>query len=90
MNPDLIIDVRSPQEFATGHLKGALNIPLDQIQQKIDSLEGLEKSSEVLVYCLSGARSAAACSILAQRGFKRVLNGGSMTTLLMNFEGTVS
>lgn len=90
MNPAHIIDVRSPQEFAAGHLKGALNIPLDQIQQKIDSVEGLEKSSEVLVYCLSGARSAAACSILAQQGFKRVLNGGSMATLLMNFEGTVS
>ena len=90
MSPAVIIDVRSPQEFAAGHLKGALNIPLDQIQQKPDVIAGLEKSSEVLVYCKSGARSAVACSILAQQGFNRVLNGGSMATLLMNFEGTVS
>lgn len=90
MNPAHIIDVRSPQEFAAGHLKGALNIPLDQIQQRPEAVDGLEKSSEVLVYCRSGARSAVACSILAQQGFKRVLNGGSMATLLMNFEGTAS
>ena len=90
MSPAVIIDVRSPQEFAAGHLKGALNIPLDQIQQKPDVIADLEKSSEVLVYCKSGARSAVACSILAQQGFKRVLNGGSMATLLMNFEGTAS
>jgi len=89
MNPAIIIDVRSPQEFEIGHLKGAVNVPLDQIQQKLDAIEGLEKSSEILVYCRSGARSAVACSILAQQGFRRVLNGGSMATLLMNFEGTV-
>jgi len=90
MSPSFIIDVRSPQEFASGHLKAALNIPLDQIQQKIDAIDGLKKSSEVLVYCQSGARSAVACSILAQLGFSRVSNGGSLATLLMNFEGTAS
>ena len=61
MNPSFIIDVRSPQEFAAGHLVGAVNIPYDQILSRIDSLEGLEKSSELLLYCLSGARSAVAC-----------------------------
>lgn len=88
MNPSFIIDVRSPQEFAAGHLVGAVNIPYEQILHRIDSLEGLEKSSELLLYCLSGARSAVACSLLAQHGYTRALNGGSMSTLLMNFKGT--
>lgn len=88
MNPTAIIDVRSPQEFATGHLEGAINIPYDQILQRVESMEGVEKSSELLLYCQSGARSAIACSLLAQQGFKRVVNGGSLRTLLMNFKGT--
>lgn len=87
MNPAVIIDVRSPQEFAAGHLEGAINIPYDQIQQRIGSIEGLEKTSELLLYCQSGARSAVACSLLGQLGFKRAVNGGSLRTLLMNFKG---
>ena len=90
MNPSLIIDVRSPQEFAAGHLEGAVNVPYDQIVQRIDSLERLEKSSELLLYCQSGARSAVACSLLAQHGYTRVVNVGSMTTLLMNFKGRIA
>ena len=89
MNPSVIIDVRSPQEFERGHLDGAVNIPVDQLQQTIGSIEGLERSSEILVYCQSGMRSAVACSILAQQGFGRVSNGGSMATLLMNFKGAI-
>lgn len=90
MNPYVIVDVRSAQEFATGHLTGAINIPHDQIAQRIDSLDGVDRSSQLLVYCRSGARSAIACSVLAQHGFKRAVNGGSMTTLLMQIKGTIS
>ena len=90
MKNTFIIDARSPLEFAAGHLEGAVNIPYDQILQKIDSIEGLEKSSEVLVYCQSGARSTIACSLLVQQGFSRVMNGGSMATLLMNFKGRIT
>jgi len=84
--PAFIIDVRSPLEFAAGHVKGAVNIPLDRIEQAIDSVEGLEKTSSILLYCLSGARSAFACQILAQRGFTQARNGGAMATLLLNYE----
>ena len=84
--PAFIIDVRSPQEFAAGHLKGAVNIPHDRIEQAIGSIEGLEKNSAILLYCLSGARSAFACQVLAQLGFTRAVNGGAMATLLLNFE----
>ena len=86
MQPAFLIDVRSPLEFAAGHVKGAVNIPLDRIEQAIGSIEGLEKTSPILLYCLSGARSAFACQILAQRGFTQARNGGAMATLLLNFE----
>ena len=84
--PAFIIDARSPQEFAAGHLKGAVNIPHDRIEQAIGSIDGLEKNSAILLYCLSGARSAFACQVLAQLGFTRAVNGGAMATLLLNFE----
>ena len=90
MNQNVIIDVRSPQEFANGHLEGAHNIPLDQLPQTINSIEGLTKSSEILLYCQSGMRSAVACSILSQMGFEHARNGGSIATLLMNYKGTAS
>ena len=84
--PAFIIDVRSPQEFAAGHLKGAVNIPHDRIEQAIGAIDGLERTSPILLYCLSGARSAFACQVLAQLGFTRAVNGGAMATLLLNFE----
>ena len=90
MNPPILIDVRSPQEFASGHLEGAVSIPYDQILQGIASIEGLDKSSELLLYCQSGARSAIACSLLVQHGFERVLDGGALKTLLMNFKATIA
>ena len=90
MKPSLILDVRSSQEFLTSHLEGAVNIPHDQLQEKINSLADLEKSSPVLVYCRSGVLSAIACSILVQQGFTQVMNGGAMTTLLMNYKGAAT
>ena len=86
VEPAVIIDVRTPQEFAAGHVEGAINIPHDRIEQAIDSIEGLEKNSSILLYCQSGARSAFACQVLAQRGYTRAMNGGAMATLLLNFE----
>lgn len=90
MTSYVIVDVRSEQEFATGHLTGAINIPHDQIVQRIDLLDGVDRSSELLVYCRSGVRSAMACSALAQQGFECVVNGGSMMALLMQIKGTMS
>ena len=84
--PTIIIDVRSPMEFSAGHLKGAVNIPYDRIGHAIGAIEGLAKDSAILLYCQSGARSAFACQVLAQMGFTRAVNGGAMTTLLLNFE----
>ena len=69
-----LVDVRSPGEFAEGHIKGSTNIPLDQIQQKLGLFKG---KGNIIVFCRSGARSAQAKSILEQNGIANVTNGGS-------------
>jgi phage shock protein E len=67
-----IVDVRSPQEFKSGHAKGAINIPLDQLPAKLGQLKGKEA---IVLCCRSGARSGMATSMLKSKGFNAV-NGG--------------
>ena len=86
----VIIDVRSAGEFATGHVAGALNIPYDQIGGPVALLAGVEKSSPIIVYCRSGARSAIAASLLGQLGYTQVVNGGSLSSLLMQINSTMA
>ncbi|MFN8360665.1 MAG: thioredoxin domain-containing protein [Candidatus Kapaibacterium sp.] len=74
-----IIDVRTPAEFAKGHLQNAMNI--DWNGDSFDTqIAHVDKSKPVLVYCLSGARSAAAASKMRSSGYKEVyeLQGGIM------------
>ena len=75
----LIIDVRTPQEFALGHAPGSRNIPLDRLS---DHLAELDRTRHLLVCCASGARSAAAKAMLDQAGFARVDNAGPWQRLL--------
>lgn len=84
--PAVIIDVRTPQEFAAGHIDGAVNIPFDRIGQGIQSIKGLKKDSTILVYCRSGRRSGIAKTTLEQRGFKQILDGGGMESLAHNLK----
>lgn len=73
----LLIDVRTPGEFSDGHLQNAINI--DWIGDNFDSqIATLDKSTPILVYCLSGKRSAAAASKMRGDGFKEVyeMQGG--------------
>lgn len=86
IKPAVIIDVRTPEEFATGHIDGAVNIPLDRIGQGIQSIKGLKKDSTILVYCRSGRRSSIAKITLEQNGFKRILDGGGMESLAHNLK----
>ncbi|MBP6596422.1 MAG: rhodanese-like domain-containing protein, partial [Arenimonas sp.] len=62
----LLLDVRSPEEFAAGHLPGAVNIPHDQVAGRLDELD---RSRWVLVYCRSGRRAGVAEEALADGGF---------------------
>ena len=77
----LIIDVRSPEEFNTGAYPGAINIPLDELSERIDEL-GDNALREITVYCASGARSAYAQRLLVQMGFYKVDNGGGLAAML--------
>lgn len=67
-----LVDVRSPTEFSNGHVKGSVNIPLDQIELKLDSFKG---KGSIIVFCASGMRSSQAKRILESKGFKNVTNG---------------
>jgi phage shock protein E len=81
VKPAVIIDVRTAEEFAAGHLEGALNIPYEQIGKGIHSIKSVSKNSPILIYCRSGRRSAIAVKSLEQIGFQRVYDGGGMTDL---------
>jgi len=69
-----LVDVRTQQEFAEGSVKGAINIPLDQVQRQLDKFKN---KKNIIVFCRSGNRSNQALSILQQNGFKNVTNGGT-------------
>jgi rhodanese-related sulfurtransferase len=67
----LIIDVRTPEEFAAGHVPGAINMPHDQIAGRYQELNVAE-TGEIVVYCRSGKRAAVAEQILLDMGFTNV------------------
>jgi len=75
----IVIDVRTPGEFAGGHYKGAINIPVDSLQKNITKVG--PKDKPVIVYCASGARSSAAAGILKRSGFTNVLNAGRISNM---------
>ena len=72
----VVIDVRSPQEFSTGHVAGALNVPLGSIGQQLSQIKKLGKP--VVACCASGMRSASAAAQLKREGIEAI-NGGSWT-----------
>lgn len=71
----VIVDVRSPGEFASGHAKGAVNIPLDQLELKLAKVKSYRKP--IVVCCASGMRSARAKAILTSQGVSDVHDAGS-------------
>ena len=81
----LVIDVRSPGEYASGHVQGALNLPLERVAQDIGRVAP-DKSLPVLMYCLSGGRSGSACRVLQQLGYQQVINGGAVGTVALQLQ----
>ncbi|MDA3955405.1 FAD-dependent oxidoreductase [Oceanispirochaeta sp.] len=79
-NSLLVVDVRSPGEFAGGAYPDAVNIPLDELPRRMAELG--DTGREITVYCASGARSAYAARILAQQGFSNVKNGGGLMQMM--------
>lgn len=71
----LLLDVRTPGEFAEGHVEGAINIPVQDLGMRVGEIT---KGREVVVYCRSGGRSAVAAQMLRGRGHA-VLDVGPMS-----------
>ena len=77
----IYVDVRTPQEFAEGHVAGALNIAHDQMDVRYTELEKY-RNQRIIVYCRSGRRSDSALAVLKSKGFTRVENGGAFDSIL--------
>ena len=77
----LIVDVRTPEEFADGHYPGAINIPHDTILEGIEQL-GVTEETPVILYCRSGNRSGQAEHVLQKKGFTEARNAGGLEALL--------
>lgn len=78
----IVVDVRSREEFATGAYPDAVNIPLDEIVDRIEELGN--KGREITLYCASGARSAYAQQQIMSMGFTNVQNGGGLNHMMAN------
>jgi rhodanese-related sulfurtransferase len=72
-----LVDVRSPEEYARGHLPGAVNIPVQDLDRRLADVGPVDH--ELIVYCRSGHRSSRAAQILREHGFTKVHNLGPMT-----------
>jgi rhodanese-related sulfurtransferase len=75
----VILDVRTIGEFSGGHIRGSVNIAVEQLGNNLHKLKN--KTKPIITYCESGIRSAAAKNILKSNGFTEVYNGGSMYRL---------
>lgn len=82
---DLVVDVRSRLEFWTGHLPGAVCIPVDQLPAGLEGRD-VTRDSRILVYCGSGVRSANAATQLKEAGFRNVVDGGGVKEAWAHFE----
>lgn len=69
----LILDVRSPEEYAEGHIPGAINIPYDRLGSRLAEI-GSHKNENIVLYCTSGGRVGVAANILQPAGFSQLLH----------------
>lgn len=67
----LILDVRTPQEFASGHVPGAVNVPHDELAARVEA-GGFDRDRPIVVYCESGGRAGRAATTLVDAGFDDV------------------
>lgn len=74
------VDVRTPEEFAEGHIKGAINIPVENIATQIANFP-IAKDDTILLYCRSGRRSGIAQQVLLEAGYGKAQNTGSFAEL---------
>lgn len=75
----IILDVRTKSEYSGGHIKGSINISVDQLKSNLNRLP--DKQKPIITCCASGMRSSSAKGILKSNGYTQVYNGGSWTGL---------
>ena len=80
----LLVDVRSPEEFANGHIEGSINLPIDRIFSSIHKIT-LDLEAKIVVYCASGMRSSTARKALIKMGYVNVINGGGVNGVAEKF-----
>lgn len=81
----LLIDVRSPGEYASGHVDGAVNVPLDRIETQLPALAP-DKSQAIILCCASGMRSGMALRALQAMGYQAAINGGATSALALQLQ----
>ena len=77
-NPPALIDVREPDEFASGHIPNAVNVPSGDVVNGVIRL-GIPKDQPVMVYCRTGRRSSEAASKLQGAGYQKIYDLGGIT-----------
>jgi phage shock protein E len=75
------VDVRTPEEYASGHITGAINIPYEQMETRWQELAA-HKDRPLALYCKSGRRSGLALRLLQARGFSQLQNAGGFEQLV--------
>jgi phage shock protein E len=75
----IIVDARSKGEFDSGHIKGSVNIPVDQLANNLNKIK--DKNKTIITCCASGMRSAVAKNTLKANGYTTVYNGGGWSGL---------
>ena len=78
-NGAMILDVRTKNEFSDGHIKGSINIPVEQLGNSLNKLK--DKTRHIITCCASGSRSSYAKKILLSNGYTNVYNGGGWHSL---------
>ena len=69
----IFLDVREPAEYSQGHIPGAINIPMRQVEQQI-AQSALDKNTPILIYCRSGRRSSIVTATLIKKGYTHLMN----------------
>jgi len=75
----IILDVRTKAEYGSGHIKGSVNIPVEQLSKNLQKFK--DKNRPIITCCASGIRSHSAKGILKSNGYTNVYNGGSWQSL---------
>ena len=72
----VLLDVRTDEEYITGHIPNSILIPIDELEERLDELP--DKNETILVYCKSGRRSIIACELLESYGYTNIYNMGGV------------